>query len=443
MPNDSPFFGMRGTGDFATDERPKSWREGILRLFPNGSVPLTAVMSKSKKEKVDDPEFNWWTKTLARQMATISSIYTNSSLSTLVSGGNAASTGLYLKLDTGESYAQFRAGHEVLLQSSIDSLVDVAGIITSVNPDGNFIAVKTLEADDNSASHNLSDVDVVSIIGNANAELADRPEPISSNPVKHTNYTQIFRNSLGMSRTARETKLRTVEAYGEAKRETLELHGMEMEKAMIFGYKSEELNSSVNGKPRRFTGGIKNFIIDNAPENVSDYRNDPTYAGVPWLDGGEDWLDEYIFKAFEFTPPGASGERLGLIGRLFLQKIQTLVKKSKGARFEFTPRTAAYGIKVVEWHTVSGSIYLKIHPLFKYSTVHANSMLVIDPSMLRWRYVTDTKFKGSRNLQESVGAGPDGLEEEYLTEGGLEIHYPETMLWLTGGGLDNTMAGGN
>jgi hypothetical protein len=52
------FLGMRGTGDWATDQRPKNWREVILHEYPNGSAPLTAVMSKLGSEKVDDPEFN-------------------------------------------------------------------------------------------------------------------------------------------------------------------------------------------------------------------------------------------------------------------------------------------------------------------------------------------------------------------------------------------------
>jgi hypothetical protein len=53
-----PFLGMRGTGDWVTDERPKNFREGILYLWPNGQAPLTAMLGRLKSEKVDDPEFN-------------------------------------------------------------------------------------------------------------------------------------------------------------------------------------------------------------------------------------------------------------------------------------------------------------------------------------------------------------------------------------------------
>ena len=51
------FLGMRGTGDWVADQRPKSWREFILYEYPNGSAPLTAITAKLKSEQIDDPEF--------------------------------------------------------------------------------------------------------------------------------------------------------------------------------------------------------------------------------------------------------------------------------------------------------------------------------------------------------------------------------------------------
>ena len=35
------FLGMRGTGDWVTEERPKSWREMILFLYPQSVGSLT------------------------------------------------------------------------------------------------------------------------------------------------------------------------------------------------------------------------------------------------------------------------------------------------------------------------------------------------------------------------------------------------------------------
>jgi hypothetical protein len=51
--------GLRGTGDWGTDERPKDFREYILWRNPNGGTPITGLMSKTGKDKTTDPEFAW------------------------------------------------------------------------------------------------------------------------------------------------------------------------------------------------------------------------------------------------------------------------------------------------------------------------------------------------------------------------------------------------
>ena len=39
------FLGMRGNGDWVDGQRPLNWRQNILRLYPNGQAPLTAMLS--------------------------------------------------------------------------------------------------------------------------------------------------------------------------------------------------------------------------------------------------------------------------------------------------------------------------------------------------------------------------------------------------------------
>src|SRR5580765_4814587 len=58
------FAGLRGTGKFATDERPTEFRESILFLDPNGQAPLTAMMAKVKKEATGSAQINWWEEKL-------------------------------------------------------------------------------------------------------------------------------------------------------------------------------------------------------------------------------------------------------------------------------------------------------------------------------------------------------------------------------------------
>src|SRR5215467_10110620 len=54
--------GLRGTGDWGTDERPKNFRESILFFSPNGDAPIFALTSKLGKKSVNDPEFAWWSE---------------------------------------------------------------------------------------------------------------------------------------------------------------------------------------------------------------------------------------------------------------------------------------------------------------------------------------------------------------------------------------------
>lgn len=82
------FAGLRGTGSWGTDERPKNFREMILWRNPNGSAPLTALMGKMKTEKVDDPEFAWWEEEMNPvRVATAADLGTSSTAVTLTAGG--------------------------------------------------------------------------------------------------------------------------------------------------------------------------------------------------------------------------------------------------------------------------------------------------------------------------------------------------------------------
>ena len=49
--------GVRGTGEFSSDFRPKNYRELFTLLEPNGNAPLNALLSFGSSESTDDPEY--------------------------------------------------------------------------------------------------------------------------------------------------------------------------------------------------------------------------------------------------------------------------------------------------------------------------------------------------------------------------------------------------
>lgn len=430
----SAFLGMRGTGDWATDQRPTNYRESILFLYPNGSMPLTAIMSKMKSEKTDDPQFSWWTKTLPTQAGTVTGVYTDVALSSAYTSGAVAGSVLYLKMSATD-VVHFRAGHSVLMRDASDYAVDCVGKVTAVSSNGvnSYIAVKLLEADDNSSSHDLSDCDKVIVIGSINAEGATMPSSIAYDPVKLYNYTQIFRTPLSITRTARRTKLRTGDQYKEAKREALELHGIEMEKGFLFGIRYE--GTGDNGKPERMTQGLIPCLRENNSAGVNNFQLNSTYTGKAWLDdgGGEEWLESYLEVVFRY----GRQEKLALCGNGALLGFNKLVKAN--SHYTMTSTIKSYGISVTEMVTPFGKVYLKTHPLFNIEATLRNSMLIFEPENCVYRYIDDTTFygEGGKTAAEGTNGGrTDGTQEEFLTEAGLEYHHPYTACFLDGVGLD-------
>jgi len=431
---DTYFVGLRATADLVDNEDPQSWRAGILRLFPNGSAPLTALTALMKSEKVSHDRFHWWTKTLTSQRAS-TALYTTAGLGTLYTSGSASAGDMvHAKVSLVDSN-MFRAGHQVLLRDASDYNVDTTGKVSNVIKNGasSVISIILLEDDDNSTtSTDLSDADVVLIVGNINAQGAARPEAITQGPTEFENYTQIWRNSTDISRTLMETRLRTSpNIEKEIKKDTLELHSIEIEKALLWSTLFST-GTGANGKPERATRGVLSFIKEFG--TVQDYTLDmaAAYAGKTWLQMGDEWLDEHLEEIFRF----GSDERLAFVGSGALLGIQRLVKDR--GMMSLTPQQTIWGSNVVVWTTPFGAITMKTHPLFSYEATNRHSMVLLEPKNLRWMYVSDTSFYPDNSFKKGGGVGIDGKQEEFLTEAGLEIHFPETGGYLNSIGLDNT-----
>jgi len=430
------FLGMRGTGDWVADQRPMNWRQNILYLYPNGMTPLTAILSMMGSKKVNDPQFHWWTEQIGSVSGAVAGIFTMPDLSVPYVTGGLANHVVYVSV-TALLANRIRAGHQILLRDASDYRVDVVGKVSSVSSSGlnSVLAVLLLEDDNNSPDHDLSDVDNLLIIGNINSEGAEMPNAIALNPVKHYNYTQIFRSPLSITRTARSTNLRTGDDYQKAKRECLEMNSIEMELAFLWGIMTERIGD--NGKPERTTQGVINFIRNNAPGNVDDYTLNATYAGQTWAGGGEVWLKAMLEQVFRF---GAE-DKLCLCGSGALLGIDALAMQ--GGQVNLAPAQKTYGMQIKTWITPFGTIHMKTHPLFSFDATTRNMMVILEPKELEYKFIQDTTFYGESSAkQHPDGYGHrriDGTEEEYLTECGLEFGFPMKCGVLNGVGLPNLL----
>ena len=432
------FLGMRGNGDWVSGQRPLNWRQKILKLYPNGQAPLTAMLSMMGSSSVDDPEFNWWTQAMSSVDGTVAGVYTIADLSVAYAGAGVTGQTLFIHVTDSDVFSRVRQGHQILLRDASDYRVDVIGKVTEVVQGTNYevYAVRLLEADDNSPDHSLVNCDTFKIVGNINPEGGEMPDSIALNPTKVYNFTQIFRTPLSITRTARKTRLRTGDQYQKAKAEALEMHSWEQELAFWWGIRTENIGD--NGKPERTTMGAINFIRQFAAANCDDYTLNANYAGQTWAAGGENWFKTYLEQIFRY----GADQKMAFVGSGCLLGIDALAMT--GGQVNLVPGAKTYGMEIREWLTPFGTIYMKTHPLFSHDITTRNMMVILEPKELGYRYIDDTEFYGensSKTHPEGYGQRRiDGTNEEWLTECGLEFGLPQKCAVLNGFGQNNNLA---
>ncbi len=417
------FLGLVGTDQWTNEERPKSIREGMLRLWPNGDLPMTAFMAKGKNKRVTDPEFKYFDKRMSFQSGACAGVYSDATLGSAVTTAGTAGTVYYAKVAAAVA-REFRAGHTALLVNDAKLAERSVGKVISSTQNGasSIVAVRLLA---NTNSGELNDVDYIQVVGNSNPEGGTIPDTINYKPDKFSSYTQIWRTPLSITRTQKLTKMRTGDQYKEMKKDAMLYHGIEMEESMLWSVPTE--GTGDNGQPERTTTGGLHFLDTYASDNHKSYTTD---SSVSWRLGGEDWLDETLEVFFRYGSP----ERLAICGSGALLGIQKLVKQS--GNMTITSETGAYGLDVRRWTTPFGSILLKTAPLFTARATTRNCMFIYEPKNVTFNYITDTHFKESKEEQQAGTVGFDGTKEEYLTEGGFEWHFAETMGFLENIGQD-------
>lgn len=424
--------GIRTTAGWPTGFRPQRPRDLMLFLKNNGDLTFTGMMSMLKRSKPKDPRFSQFTKNTPQQAGAITEIYSDALMANAYSAGNNAA-GMYLYVKVAEALAkELRAGHTVLLRDSDDYRDDVAAVITEVTYAGasSKITVRTLEATTNSTSKDPSSADRLLVIGNANEENSVVPDSINYNPIEMWNYCQIFRTPYRVSGTQLETEMVGGSTLKEEKREKFFLHGIEIEKAFIWGRRHIE---TVNGMPCRYTMGIIPMIQEYASSNCFDYTLEAgaTYAGKTWIEMGKYWLDSVCETLFTY----GSSEKLVVAGNGFLTGIQRIAENF-GLQLNNVPTRFGYNVR--EYVTPFGTLMFKTHPLLSLETTNKNTGIVLEPDNLEEMVLRDTQSRPDINFNKGGHNSVDGICEEWLTETGLFFKHPDTFGLLNGVGLDNT-----
>lgn len=400
--------GLRTTSNFVTDERPKNWREGILLRYPNGTAPLTALTSLMKTRVVDDPEFNWWEKALqTRSIALTTSITAGTTTLAATAGGCLAFKANDLLLSVKTS--------EVMRVASDPSSDTALSVIRAWTGTATAITITVAGTDP-----------TLYCIGSVNEEGSAGPSGVNFDVTKKNNYCQIFRNNLEATRTALKTRLRTGDQAREAKRECLELHGIDMERAFFFGTK---LESTINGKPARTTDGVIARV--DTSRGYTWGATGPTGSSYSGTTKFSD-LEVIMREIFQF----GSSEKMVFCGDVALLNLQQLIRNAKGILWDLKP-DKEFGMNVTRVTCPFGTLVFKLHPLFLQmaggtvgGTAYYNwgaGAVVVDMANLVYAPLTDSDTKYVPDQQSN---GVDGLKAGYLTEAGLEIHHGITHAYI-------------
>jgi hypothetical protein len=399
--------GLRGSGNWGTDERPKNFREMILWRDPNGMTPLTALMAKMKKESTNDPEFAWWEEELRPiRLKTAAVATTGDTAVTLVTAEKA--TGLDVV-----------AGDLLLVEKLEGTSFAFEILEVSADPSASNSIVVTRGSASTSAA-TIATGSYLLKIGSAFEEGAGAPKASTRNPTKYFNYTQIFKTTYNLTNTAKATRARTGDVEKNDKKRKVFDHAVAMEQAFLFGHRHETTGSG--GMPKRYTGGLYKFLADNY-----DATESPTIKIWTTTTITEDEILDAVYKVFDYGFTGAGNERIVLAGNGFLNHLNKIVNNAESTRINYDGTIKVYGMELQKWIIPQGTLYVRTHPLMNVNSRFTNGAFVINPSGLVYRPLNGRDTKSEDNIQANDA---DQMKGQWLTEVGCEFHHLRSMMYM-------------
>lgn len=444
------------------DKYSLSARRTIFHRYPNGPSPLMFLLSLMDTEEVDKAHnFGWeeeYPLTFEYKTAQANSAgpFTDTSGSAGAVGtdktaaGWGASSGAAVRIQLNDvATIQER---DVLrfhyVPGTSSSLKSFQAIVTDVWPAHNTIDVILTETIANVLNTvAANDIDVF-MVGSATGEGDRSRTGFHTFPVDVTNHTQIFRHAFEFSRTALKAGLKWDKTgiYKEKAKKNSLKHMTALEYAALFSRKTSNTVTTDDGaaSTRRTMGGIQWFLqqweLGNVANNGAfDYRpNGADITASDWkttedkriIDcaGATVSKDEFeliIERAFR-NCDNMSHEKLVMCGSGFLSSFNKFVDREALRTTNLNPKET-YGMQITTWESIHGTLHFKAHPLFNQTPLLRDSAFILDTGNLRFRPLSDSDTELLKNRQ---APDFDGRKDEWLTEYGLEVRFPDSHTFV-------------
>lgn len=419
-------------------------RRKIFLQFPSGAAPLMGLLSMLPTEETDKVNFGWFERRFPTQLtttATGAAPFLNSDLTAFTDGATFTANTVYgvVVVDT----TQFKPTHVIELRNVLNNTTaqtDIRGVVTQIIDSTRMLwrPLSTTTAIVNSGTNNTTKNCV--IIGTANPEGGRSGIGIITFPINPTNNTQIFRTAFNISRTALKQGL-TYDSSGPYKTLAWDnglRHMIEMEKAFLFGENSNKLvtdPTSGDQVPETTTGGVMWYLYQWEAAN-SVYRGGTGAAAVTLnSDDNKRIIDTggsltktdynmYISRLFRKTNDRAY-EKLCLCGGGFLESINYMFEKDIVRQTAIQDKERNWEFIVHSHTTLRGTVHYKVHPLLDQDPDWQYGAMFLDLGNLMYRPLTDSDTKFLKGRQET---DRDGRKDEWITEAGLELRFPESCM---------------
>jgi len=386
--------GLRGTGEFSSDFRPKNYRELFTLLEPNGNAPLNAMLAMGSSEPTDDPEYKNFRDELPERTLK-------------VNGAVASTSTTSVTIDAADDN-KFAVKGAIIVNSETSEVMHATADTTGTT--------LTVTRNIGGTSHQIADNAILFISGFAAAEGDTSPTAISFDASVVSNFTQIFRTAFQVSNTLQSTFLRTGDKLDEAMTKALKLHMSDIERAMFFGSKHEANGSTA--QPTRFTGGLLNSltnVVDIATQNATFGG---TNAGTMTEDGFDSLLINTVFKF-------GSKQKIAFVGETVANHLQQYGKD----RWQPTQVEGAYGVNLTRYATFAGDLMVHLHPQFRQLPHMKSAMVIVDFPFLVYRFL---EGRDTQLLENRQAVDADSVKHEYLTECGLELLQDKVHAYIKG-----------
>ena len=377
-----------GTNTIAEHRLRIDMSEKIAELEPNASPLITLTKKMKRRRVVTNPEFSWMEQDPGNRWDTINN-------------GNGYNNSA--KVWAVDNAGYFRVGDIVQVPRTTEVV-----LVTNVNNTNNTITV--IRGWGGSTTAPLVNDDPIVILGNANEEGAKLREIKTTEPVKKTNYTQILRTPVGVTNTLAATSTYGPKAMAYYRHLDGINHAIDMERTMWLGKKGKDIH---NGKPRRTTGGILEFLTENVLE-VS--ANSGGNSGGLTEQAFTEWLED-VFRY------GSSEKILFACGRLC-----TIIDLWAQNKLKTVPGERTYGVKVKEYVSSHGTLFIVKHKLFE-GPVYGGMGVILDMNNVAY---CPLKGRDTKLLTGRQDPDEDAVKDEYITEFGVEVRLPKTHAIIKG-----------